>query len=135
MWIVILLSFNCVNCFEYTTPNPDYSAGVLIQPNIPLLSSTVGTWRVSPSFSKGLVLNNDGSITGTPTEEYQNTYVVAFIPEGSSETQTATLFIKIWEKPNSLSYGIVKILTDNGINEEFNPVTGHRVSSYIFFNI
>lgn len=133
--VVLLLSNVNAQSFTYTNSNPDYIVGQAIETNTPNLESRVGTWSVNPSFSRGLVLNNDGTITGTPTEEYQNTYVVSFTAEGSTDILTCSLFIRIWKQPTSLSYGITNLTSSVIIYHSFVPTIDHRVASYIIYII
>lgn len=131
-FIVLLLSCNCIYAFDYSNQNPNYIAKQSIEANIPILESTTGIWSIEPQFSKGLILNHDGTITGTPIEEYHNTYVVLFTPEGSTEVQRSTLIITIWEKPTSFSYGVESLSSQSVINYSLSPKTDHRVTSYSF---
>lgn len=131
-FIVLILSCKCIYAFDYSNQNPNYIAKQSIEVNIPILESTTGIWSVEPQFSKGLILNNDGTITGIPIEEYHNTYVVLFTPEGSTEVQRSTLIITIWEKPTSFSYGVEIISSFSSFDLTLSPKTDHRITSYSF---
>lgn len=79
--------------FTYFDNNPNYVVGVSITPNNPSLT-TIGTYLVAPTFSRGLSIDTStGIITGVPIEEYVGTYTITFTESGSQMMFTSVLHI------------------------------------------
>lgn len=87
-------------------------------------------WYISPSFDNGLILNNNGNITGIPNKIEQNTYNITFISDIDDSILISIIIIKIWRKPDSFSYGLTNINSSIPIIYSFYPIIDCDVLKY-----